>query len=566
MVVFGLVMLFSMLVNLLILTSPIYMMQVYDRVLTSGRLETLIYLSIIAAAALIVLGMIDGVRSYLLTRLGRYLDLTLRTPVLTNAISQSRRDSKNTRRLVEDLGTARNYMGSGAVLPFFDAPWVPFFIIIIALLHPLLGLLALGSAVLLFAMAIANDRLCRTPIREATAQQTMANEFAVTAVQNAEVVHAMGMQDAVAERYRRQVESMGDTNQRAADLGSSLSAASKAIRIAVQSAALGLGAYLVIRAELTPGGMIASSIVLGRALAPIEQSIGSWRQFVTARDAYSNIKKFLSSLPDLPPRTSLPGLKGRLSVENVSLMMPGADKPTLNRASFRVEPGTAVALVGPSASGKSTLCRLLVGAWAPSSGTVRIDGADIVSLNPEDVNATIGYLPQSVELFSGTVKDNIARLGEATDEAVVAAAKSAGCHDMILRLKNGYETELGPRGSFLSGGQRQRIGLARALFGNPQLIVLDEPNSNLDQEGETALIEAMRTRKLAGATIVVVSHRTSMLQPIDKIVVLRDGSVDKFGDRDEVLREMSGQPKPAPKHSLVPAAAALQSVPGGKSA
>ena len=564
-VVFGLVMMFSMLVNVLILTSPIYMMQVYDRVLTSGRVETLVYLSIMAAAALIALGMIDGVRSYLLTRLGRYLDLTLRTPVLTNAIAQSRRDSKNTRRLVEDLSTARNYLGSAAVLPFFDAPWVPFFIVIIALLHPLLGVLALGSAVLLFSLAIINDRVCRTPIREATIQQTIAQEFAATAVQNSEVVHAMGMRDAVAERYRWQVEVMGDTNQRAADLGATLSAASKAIRIAVQSATLGLGAYLVIRAQLTPGGMIAASIVLGRALAPIEQSIGAWRQFVTARDAYGSVKKFLSGLPDVPARTSLPGLKGRLSVENVTMVAPGADRPTLNRASFRVEPGTAVALIGPSASGKSTLCRLLVGAWAPTSGSVRLDGADIVSLNPEDMSATIGYLPQNVELFAGTVKDNIARLGDATDEAVVEAAKSAGCHEMILRLKDGYETELGPRGSFLSGGQRQRIGLARALFGNPQLIVLDEPNSNLDQPGEAALIEAMRARKQAGATIVVVSHRTSMLQPIDKIVILRDGMVDKFGDRDDVLREMAGQQPMPPRQAVGQVGGALQSVPGGKS-
>jgi PrtD family type I secretion system ABC transporter len=550
---FGLVMIFSVFVNLLILTSPIYMMQVYDRVLTTSRVETLIFLSLIALVALTVLGLLDGVRSYLLTRLGHFLDLSLRDPMLTQTIAQSRRDGQNHRRLIEDLGTARNYLGSAAVLPFFDAPWVPFFILIMALLHPWIGVLALVAAVILFGMALANDHFCRTPLRMATSQQIVANEFAGAALQNSEVIHAMGMQGAVAERYRQQVAKMGETGQQAADMGATITAASKAVRIAVQSAALGLGAYLVIRAELTPGGMIAGSIILGRALAPIEQSIGSWKQFVNARDSYKNIKAFLSSRPAEGERIAMPSLKGRVTVENLSFTVAKADRPSLRRASFRLEPGTALALVGPSASGKSTLCRLMVGAWQPSTGTVRIDGADIMTLNPADIGATIGYLPQSVELFSGSVKTNIARLGNGSDEAVVAAAKAAGCHEMILRLQDGYETELGPRGMFLSGGQRQRIGLARALFGNPQLIVLDEPNSNLDQEGEMALVQAMRERKALGATIVVVSHRTSLLDPIDKIGVLREGVLEQFGDRDEVLREMAGQ-RAISRPTLVPAA------------
>lgn len=552
---FSLVLVFSFCVNLLILTSPMYMMQVYDRVLTTGQVETLGFLSLMALLALTVLGTLDGVRSYLLTRVGRYLDLTLRAPVLAQAIAQARNGGANQRKVVEDVGTMRNYIGSTAVLPFLDAPWVPFFLVIIATMHPWLGVLGLSSAVLLFAMALANDYMARQALRFAAAQQIVATEFANAAIQNSEVIHAMGMQEAIAERYRLQVERMGEASQRAADVGAAISAASKAVRIAVQSAVLGLGAYLVIKAEMSPGGMIASSIVLGRALAPIEQTIGSWKQFVGARDAYANVKKFLIETPVDAGRISMPTITGRISVEGLSYQMRGLDRPTLSRINFRIEPGTALALIGPSASGKSTLCRLLVGAVAPSMGSVRLDGADIISLNPADVRRAVGYLPQNVELFSGSVKDNIARLGDVDDDTVIRAARAAGCHDLILRLQHGYETELGPRGMFLSGGQRQRIGLARALYGDPKLLVLDEPNSNLDQEGELALVEALVKAKAAGTSIIVVSHRASLLGPIDKLGVLRDGVLEKFGNRDDVLRDMQPQPSPQKKPTLVPAIA-----------
>ena len=560
---FALVLFFSFLVNILVLTSPLYMMQVYDRVLASSKVETLLFLSLIALAALTVFGALDGVRSYLLTRLGTYLDLSLRDPVLLQAISQSRQGATLSRRLVDDLSTMRNYLGSAGVLPFVDAPWVPFFIIIMSLLHPWFGILGVASAVLLFSMAVANDRLSRPYLQKAAAQQASAGEFAGQAIQNSEVIHAMGMQDAISGRYRAYVDEMGTASTKAGDIGSIMSSASKAVRVAVQSAALGLGAYLVIVGQMSPGGMIASSILLGRALAPIEQTIGSWRQFVAAREAYGRVRGFLSGIPFSEERISLPNLKGHLSVENLVYRLPNADKPILRNVSFSIEPGTALALVGPSASGKSTLCRLLVGAAAPSAGNVRLDGADLVTLNPADTRTNVGYLPQNVELFAGTVRDNIARLGAVDDAAVVAAATAAGCHDMILRLQDGYETELGSRGMFLSGGQRQRIGLARALYGNPRLLVLDEPNSNLDQDGERALIDAIRTAKQAGTTIIVVSHRSTLLQPIDKLGVLRDGVLEKFGDRDDVLREMQPQPPAVIKPTLVPNEGAA--VAGGKS-
>lgn len=563
---FSLVLFFSFCVNLLILTSPMYMMQVYDRVLVTGQVETLLFLSLIALLALTVLGLLDGVRSYLLTRVGRYLDLTLRTPVLAQAIAQARNGGANQRKVVDDVGTMRNYIGSPAVLPFLDAPWVPFFLVIIATMHPWLGVLGLSSALLLFGMALANDYMARQALRHAAAQQIVATEFANAAIQNSEVIHAMGMQEAIAERYRLQVEQMGEASQRAADVGAAISAASKAVRIAVQSAVLGLGAYLVIKAEMSPGGMIASSIVLGRALAPIEQTIGSWKQFVGARDAYANVKKFLRETPVDTSRIAMTGITGRVSVEALSYQMRGVDRPTLNRINFRIEPGTALALIGPSASGKSTLCRLLVGAVAPTMGNVRLDGADIISLNPRDVRRAVGYLPQNVELFAGTVKENIARLGEVDEDAVIKAARAAGCHDVILRLQHGYETELGPRGMFLSGGQRQRIGLARALYGDPKLLVLDEPNSNLDQEGELALVEALVNAKAAGTSIIVVSHRASLLGPIDKLGVLRDGILEKFGNRDDVLREMQPQPQAQKKPTLVPATAEAGSAANGSAA
>ncbi len=551
-VAFAVVLAFSFFVNLLILTSPIYMMQVYDRVLISGNVDTLLFISLIAGVALIVLALLDGVRGHLLVRLGRYLDGALRDPVLVNSIVQSEDGRLGTRRPLDDLATLRNYLGSPGILPFIDAPWVPFFVVIIFMLHPWLGVLAVLSALLLVGVTLFNDHFSKALLRRAAAQQAMANEFALQAMQNSEVVQAMGMRDAVARRYRGFVEAQGRASQEAGDVSSSSQAASKTIRIAVQSAALGLGAYLVIKGQLTSGGMIAASIILGRALAPVEQGIGSWKQFLAARDAYRSLRDFLGAIPANEERMSLTDLRGQVSVEEVSYRLGEADRPILRRVSFELAPGTAMALVGPSASGKSTLCRLLVGAAVPTVGHVRIDGAEVTTLRPEDARSAVGYLPQTVELFAGTVKDNIARLGEVDDAAVVAAARMAGCHELILRLPDGYETEIGPHGTFLSGGQRQRIGLARALFGNPRVLVLDEPNSNLDQEGEAALKEAIISAKRGGATIIVVNHRSTLLQPIDKIGVLRDGVLERFGDRDDVLREMM-QPQPAVKPTLVQA-------------
>ncbi|MBU2533564.1 MAG: type I secretion system permease/ATPase [Alphaproteobacteria bacterium] len=544
---FAVVFVFSFFVNLLILTSPVYMMQVFDRVLVTGQDETLFYLTLIALICLVGLGVFDAVRAQLLTRIGTHLEHTLRSRLLTLTISHARLDSNRRLRLTDDLTTIRGYLGGGAVVPMLDAPWAPLFILVIGFMHVWLGVFALVSAIVLFTLAVLNDRLSRNLFRQASAQQQVATEFASAAVANADVIHAMGMQDAISRRYHASVDQMTRASQQAADRSSLLTSISKAIRIAVQVGIMGIGAYLVTKAELTAGGMIAGSIILGRALAPIEQSIGSWRVFVQAKDAYDRIRRFLLDVPEADERIALPDIKGRLDIDKVAFRIPGTTNVVLQRVAFSLEPGTALALIGPSASGKSSLCRLIVGSWAPTAGNVRLDGADVMSLRPQDTAAAIGYLPQSVELFSGTVKQNIARLGEPDDAAIVAAARAAGCHDMILGLEDGYETDLGPQGLFLSGGQRQRIGLARALYGNPSLIVLDEPNANLDQEGEAALIQAIADVKARGATVIIVSHRMSILQPVDKIAILRDGVLEKFGDRDEVLNELNPRQKQAPK-------------------
>jgi len=552
----GILVFFSFFVNILVLTSPIYMMQVYDRVLGSSRVETLVFLSLIALLSFVAFGALDAVRSYILTRLGTFLDLRMRDVVLREAISVSRQNNVLGRRLLDSLSTMREYLGSPGVLAFIDAPWVPFFILVLAVMHPWLGWFGLGASLLMMVLAIANDRMSRNALHAASQHQVAAVEFASAAMQNAEVVHSMGMQDAISGRYRGMVDHASAAGIAASDVLAILSATSKAVRVILQSAALGLGAYLVISGHMSPGGMIAASILVGRALAPLEQVIGSWRQFEAAHDAYGRITAFLRDRQPRVPAMQLPGLKANLSVEKLSYQQPGADTFILRNISFKLPAGTAVALVGPSASGKSTLCRLIVGAIGTRAGHVRLDGADIATLNPSDLQRYIGYLPQTIELFGGTIRDNIARLGEVDEAAVIQAAKDAGCHDMILRLANGYSTEIGPRGIFLSGGQRQRIGLARALYGRPKLLVLDEPNANLDQEGERCLVEAIKEAKRAGGVVVIVSHRTTLLQPIDKLGLLRDGQLEQFGDRDAVLREIRGQAQVSTRPVLVPAAEA----------
>jgi PrtD family type I secretion system ABC transporter len=524
-------------VNALVLVSPLYMFQVFDRVLVTYRIETLFYLSLIAAICVAVLGIFDWLRGLAVARLGRWWDETMRPDVFDAALVIARLRGSSGAPF-QDLQTIRNFVGGPGVLPFFDAPWTPLFVALIFLLHPLLGFIAIASAVVIFALAVASDLVSRRAMAGIVQRNTANLAFAAAVFRNADAVHAMGMQENVTARFDDRQRPVADATQRMAERLALISAMSKAIRIGVQIAILGLGAYLATKGDLTSGGMIAGSIILGRALAPVEQAIGSWRGFTAAREAHRRLRELLRAAPAGRLRTALPAPKGRMQVENVTLVMPGSDKRILQNISFTLDPGTVLALVGPSAAGKSSLCRLLVGSWTPSAGRIRLDGAELAIRGSRDHARYIGYLPQGIELFAGTVKENIARFGEATDEDIVEAARRAACHEMILSLPNGYETEIGEGGAFLSGGQRQRVALARALFGETRLLVLDEPSSNLDQEGEQALIDAVGAAKRRGATIIIVSHRMAMMRAVDMIGMLRNGRLEALGTRDDILQRL----------------------------
>jgi ATP-binding cassette, subfamily C, bacterial exporter for protease/lipase len=531
----------SFFVNLLVLVSPIYMQQVYDRVLTTHHLNTLAYLSLFTVICLVFLALFDGSRSYALTRIGRWWDETLRAEVMHAALFHSRVSGRIASTALTDLQTVRAFVGSPNVLPFFDVPWMPAFLLIIALLHPMLGAIAVGGAVILFSLAVWNDIVTRKAAIATSERSLKVSNFTGTSMRHADVVHAMGMFHSVIERIDNLSREISDISQVASDRTAIISAITKAVRIGIQIAILGVGAYFVTYNELTAGGMIAASIILGRALTPVEQALGAWKSFSSARISYRRLNALLAQAPPLESRTALPKPTGRLSVEGLFYSLPGQQRPILRNIDFRVQPGTVVAVVGPSASGKSTLCKLLVGSWNPSSGNVRLDGADISHLDRDQVGRYVGYMPQSVELFGGTVRDNIARLSDASDEEVVSAAQTAGCHEMILGIKGGYDSDIGEAGSYLSGGQRQRIALARAVLRMPRLVVLDEPNSNLDSEGETKLAGTIKQLKDSGATVFIVSHRALLFTHVDVIAVMREGVLEKFGPRDEVLAALNAQ-------------------------
>lgn len=536
--------LFSCLINILILASPIYMMQVFDRVLSSGRTETLLYLTLIAGVAVLVMGAIHMARSQVLARIARWLGRRLAPDLIASCTRAALSGFSAGAQPLRDLSTIRGFVSGSGINAVFDAPWVPLFVAVIWLLHPWLGMVALGAAVLIFAVALLNEYLSRKPLRASNAVSLTGYRDADAAVRNADVFQAMGMlPNFLAGWTRRQDEGL-DQQLKAGDRSAALLGFSRFFRVFAQVGILGVGAYLVLESQLSSGGMIAASILLGRALAPVEQAMGAWKGLVATRDAHGRLKRLFEQAPIAETAMALPAPTGRLACEQVMWVPAGREEAVLNGVSFAIEPGEALGMIGPSAAGKSSLCRMLVGTAAPTRGHVRLDGADLFAWPADDLGPAIGYLPQNVELFSGTVKANIARLwADAEPAEIVAAAKLAGVHDMILRLPDGYDTEIGDDGSLLSGGQRQRIGLARALFGRPKLIVLDEPNANLDQDGELALMAAIEAAKGWGATIVLVAHHPRILGQMDKLMVLRDGQVAGFGPRDEILAQIMPRPK-----------------------
>jgi len=527
--------LFSLAINLLLLAPPIYMLQIFDRVLTSRSNETLVVLTLAVALALLTMAALDVVRAYLLAGLGATLDRLLGPKVLGGLIEEAaRRGTREHASALRDVQCLRSFFGGAGILALFDTPWLPIFLLVITLFHPLMGALALAGAIIMLTLAFINERTTRKPLEHAQTEARRAGRYIDAAVRNAEVVSALGMLPALASRWTRLNEQALAEQRRATRYGAALSSSSKFMRQFIQSAMLALGAYIVIDQQVTPGVMMAATILLGRALAPVEQLVAGWRVMVEARAAWRRLDALFSSEVE-QTATELPAPQGRLRAENVVFGVRSLPRPIIRGASFELVPGESLGIVGPSASGKSSLARLIIGVWRPSAGTMRLDGADISTWPREHLGAHIGYLPQDVELFPGTVTQNIARLGEPDAAAVIRAAQRAHVHELILRLPNGYDTELGESGGALSPGQRQRIALARALYGDPRLVVLDEPNANLDLEGNEALIATLRLLKQEHVTTVVVAHRPSLLTSVDKVLVMRDGAIEAFGPRSEVL-------------------------------
>jgi len=531
---------FSLGVNVLVLASPLYMMQIYDRVLATRHLATLIVLTLIVAAALVTLAALDAVRGFIATRLAAWLDHELSSPVLHGAVTDALRAGTPSAQGLRDLASLRGFLAGSTILPLLDAPWTPLFLAIVFLMHPLLGWIATLGAALLLLLAIATELSTRARLTAANAEAIRALNEADSAVRNADVIAAMGLLPALSRRWREKSSGVVWDQIVAADRSTLIGAAAKFVRLALQVAMLAGGAYLVMQAEMTAGAMIAATIIMARAVAPMEQAIATWRGLVAAQGAYRRLKALLERTPAAGPVTTLPRPAGALIVDKISYVPPRTREPVLKGVSFALAPGEALALIGPSAAGKTTLARLLVGSASPSAGAVRLDGAEIAAWDAADRGQHVGYLPQTVELFDGTVRENIARFCEVTDEEVVAAAQLAGAHELILSLPQAYETRIGAGGVPLSGGQRQRIGLARAVFRAPRLIVLDEPNANLDAAGDQALGAALGRLRATGTTLVLVTQRTDILAVMDKILVLRHGVVEAFGPRDAVLAKLRG--------------------------
>ncbi len=541
------VIVFSFFLNLLVFVGPLYMLQVYDRVLTSRSHVTLIVITGLALALLVVYAALEVVRSRILVRMGVQFDEMLSTPVVQTAFrGYVRKPGAAYSQAPRDVDAMREFVTGAGILAFCDAPWVPVFIAVCFMMHFWVGVVALVGAIIIFALALANELSTRTPLREASGVSVAANQYIASSLRNAESVHAMGMARGILSRYSDLHLSALALQARASDRAGLIMGSFKAVRMALQVAILGVGAYLVILGQMSPGLMIAASIIMGRALAPVEGAVGQWKQFVAARAAYGRIKQMLASMPAEVERMSLPAPKGDVTVERIISAPPGSTTPTLKGVSFSIRAGEVIAVIGASGAGKSSLARTLVGVWPAASGTVRLDGAEMHHWVPEELGPYIGYLPQEVELFAGSVAENIARFGTVDPDQVVGAAKIAGAHEMILKLPDGYGTRVGDGGRSLSGGQRQRVALARALYGDPRLIVLDEPNSSLDQDGEKALSEAILQAKTAGRTVIVISHRMSLLSIVDRVLVLVDGSVAAFDRPDIVLPGVKGPSNVSP--------------------
>ena len=531
---------FSACVNMLMLTGPLFMLQVYDRVLGSRSEATLVALAALVAFLYLMMGILDFVRGRVLSRIGARFQARMDKRVFAAAIERAATGERQASAAgVRDLEAIQRFLASPVLSAFFDIPFTPVFLLGIFIFHPWLGYLAIGGGVILVITTLANQAQTRDPVLRSSIANAEADRLAERLKAEADMVQALGMRGAAYARWNTLRNRALGLSLDAGDAQGGYTAGTKTFRLFLQSAMLGLGAFLVLREEMTPGGMIAASILMGRALAPIEMAVGQWAMVQGAVRSWTNLAELLSQVPERARKLDLPRPAARLNLASVTVLPPGEHHAALRMVTFHLEPGEAIGVIGPSGSGKSSLARAITGAWPPAGGTIRLDGATLDQYEPDVLGRHIGYLPQKVQLFDGTIAENIARLDPgAKDDDIIRAAKQADAHEMILRQPNGYDTYLTMMGGHLSGGQIQRVGLARALYGDPVILVLDEPNSNLDNEGSKALNDAIRRMKAERKSVLIMAHRPAAIQECNKLLVLDGGVVRAFGPRDEILAKM----------------------------
>ena len=531
---------FSACINTLMLVPSIYMMQVYDRVLASRNHATLVMLTLIVVGLLVLMAFLEHVRSMVVIHMGSKIDAFLNERIYNAAFEQNlKKEGINAGQALNDLTTIRQFVTGTSVFAFFEIPWFPIYLALIYYFSVWLGLFATAGVAVLFLLAWLNEFVSHAPLSEANNLAVQSSQITTNNLRNAEVIHAMGMLPNLRNRWYQIHQKFLQKQAQASQNAALVTSITKAVRIAIQSLILGLAAFLVISGGVSAGMMIAASVLIGRATAPVEQVIGIWKQWRGVTSAYDRLNKLLDNNPARPVGMSLPPPQGALEVEAVRATPPGSQFWVLKGVSFSLQVGDILGVIGPSGSGKSTLARLLVGVWPASAGMVRLDGADVYQWNKDELGPSIGYLPQDIELFSGTIAENIARFGEIDSQKIVKAAQLAGVHELILKMPNGYDTKIGDAGQGLSGGQKQRIGLARALYGDPSFIVLDEPNSNLDDIGERALGQAILELRQQKKTVVVISHRHPIVKVTNKLLVMNDGTVGAFGPTDQVVAEIT---------------------------
>ena len=525
--------------NALMLIVPLFTMQVYDRVMASHSTDTLLMLVLIAMGGLVLSGVLDYIRARTFLILGNIVARRLNVPALQAAVVDTLSGGKGTSQTIRDLNELRTFMTGSAIGVPLDLIWVPLFLVVLFLLHPAYGALACAAAVVLTVLSVVTDLLTRRPLAEANEAAARAFAEVGATVRHAEAIEAMGMLPAVSRRWQESQTHMSDMLDRGSSRARAMAAVSRSLRMMLQIGTMALGVLLVLDHVASPGSMMAAGMLMSRMLQPFEQLIDGWRQWVFALGAFGRVRKVLTDSASRRESIPMPRPEGRLVVDRLGYVPPGSDRPVLRNVSFELEPGEVLGIIGPSGAGKSTLARLLVGVWEPSAGGIFLDGHSTWLWERESFGRYVGYVPQSVALLEGSVRENIARMQEGDPAAVVAAAKLAGIHEMIGRLPYGYDTPLGDTAGGLSGGQRQRVALARALYGEPRLLVLDEPNSNLDNLGEEALMQAIARAKAAGTTVVMITHRPSIVSAVDKLLVLKDGIVEQFGPRTDVIKSVT---------------------------